>query len=163
MALTITGAPGGATITDDTSTNATRYLLFDDVTSGASTTIGTSSTKLTYNPSTGSLSATKFLGDGSQLTGVSSGDTLPVSVISTNTNAVRSTIYILTSALTLTLPAAPAIGDWVRVANRSGTTTCVLNRNGNNIMSLAENMTVDLPNAVLTLVYANATLGWTLI
>lgn len=72
MALTITGAPGGATITDDTSTNATRYLLFDDVTTGASTTIGTSSTKLTFNPSTGTLGATKFSGDGSSLTGIAS-------------------------------------------------------------------------------------------
>jgi hypothetical protein len=47
----------GATITDDTTTNATRYLLFDDITSGASTSIGVSSTKLTYNPSTGFLTS----------------------------------------------------------------------------------------------------------
>lgn len=50
----------GATITDDTSTNATRYILFDDATSGSLTSVNTSSTKLTYNPSTGTASATVF-------------------------------------------------------------------------------------------------------
>lgn len=50
----------GSTITDDTTTNATRYLLFDDVTSGAATSIGVSSTKLYFNPSTGQLNATDF-------------------------------------------------------------------------------------------------------
>lgn len=50
----------GATITDDTTTNASRYLLFDDITSGASTSIGVSSTKLTFNPSSGTLTASSF-------------------------------------------------------------------------------------------------------
>jgi hypothetical protein len=53
---------GGSTITvsDDTSTNATRYPVFEDVTSGISTSINVSSTKLTFNPSTGTLSATQI-------------------------------------------------------------------------------------------------------
>ncbi len=48
---------GGATITDDTSTNAIRFVLFDDATSGTLSTVNTSSTKLTFNPSVGTLSA----------------------------------------------------------------------------------------------------------
>jgi hypothetical protein len=52
---------GGATITDDTTTNATRYILFDDVTTGTLTAVNTSSTKLTYNPSTGALSAVSMV------------------------------------------------------------------------------------------------------
>jgi hypothetical protein len=53
---------GGSTVTvsDDTTTNATRYLIFEDVTSGTSSSINVSSTKLTFNPSTGALSATDF-------------------------------------------------------------------------------------------------------
>ena len=53
---------GGSTITvsDDTSTNATRYPIFEDVTSGTSSSINVSSTKLTFNPSTGTLSATQI-------------------------------------------------------------------------------------------------------
>ena len=58
--VTITNTSTGATITDDTSTNATRYILFDDATSGTLSSVNTSSTKLTYNPSTGTASATVF-------------------------------------------------------------------------------------------------------
>jgi hypothetical protein len=46
----------GLTITDDTSTNATRYLTITSATSGTITAANTSSTKLAYNPSTGLLS-----------------------------------------------------------------------------------------------------------
>lgn len=85
------------------------------------------------------------------------------SVISTNTTATRYYVYIMTSALTLTLPASPGVGDWVGVANRSGSTSCVIARNGSNIMSLAEDMTVDVLNASFKLVYADATRGWTIL
>lgn len=49
--------PASTTIVDDISTNATRYILFDNVTSGSLTTVNTSSTKLTFNPSTGDFTA----------------------------------------------------------------------------------------------------------
>jgi len=48
------------TITDDTTTNATRYINFTSATSGSLTNIGTSSTKLQYNPSTGALTSTSL-------------------------------------------------------------------------------------------------------
>jgi hypothetical protein len=48
----------GITLTDDTSSNATRYVLLTSATSGTITTANVSSSKLTYNPSTGNLSAT---------------------------------------------------------------------------------------------------------
>ncbi len=51
------GGGGGVTVTDDTSTNATRYILFDDATSGTVSAINVSSTKLTFNPSTGNFTA----------------------------------------------------------------------------------------------------------
>lgn len=50
------------TISDDTSTNATRYLTFTSATSGTVSTLNVSSTKLTYNPSTGALSSTTVAG-----------------------------------------------------------------------------------------------------
>ena len=46
-----------ATVTDDTTTNATRYPLFANQTSGNLSTEYTSSTKLQYNPSTGTFTA----------------------------------------------------------------------------------------------------------
>ncbi len=50
-------AAGQLNVTDDTTTNAPRYISFTSVTSGAAT-FNVSSTKLTYNPSTGTLSST---------------------------------------------------------------------------------------------------------
>lgn len=47
-------------ITDDTTTNASRFLLFDADTSGVVGTVGTSSSKLYFNPSTGTLNSTQF-------------------------------------------------------------------------------------------------------
>ena len=58
--VTTTAVTSGTTITDDTSTNATRYLPFTSATSGSISAANVSSTKLTFNPSTGTLSATDF-------------------------------------------------------------------------------------------------------
>ena len=63
---------GGATITDDTTTGATRYPLFADATSGTLSTVYTDSTGLTFNPSTSTLSAGIFtsLSDENQKTNI---------------------------------------------------------------------------------------------
>jgi predicted acyltransferase (DUF342 family) len=82
------------------------------------------------------------------------------SVIGSNTTAVAGTTYILTASLTLTLPSSPTAGDTVGVVNASGTATPVIARNGQNIMSLAEDMTINNINASLSLTYADATRGW---
>jgi hypothetical protein len=52
---------GGITIADDTTTNATRYLVFTSATSGTVTTQNVSSTKLKYNPSTGAFTANQLI------------------------------------------------------------------------------------------------------
>lgn len=90
-------------------------------------------------------------------------EALNVQVVSTNTNALAYRVYVLTASLTLTLPESPSPGQYVRISNASGTTTCVVARNGSNIMSLAENLTLDAINAAITLMYADATRGWVFI
>jgi hypothetical protein len=52
----------GASITNDTTTNATYYPVWANGTSGSLTTAYVSSTKLSFNPSTGVLTATGFSG-----------------------------------------------------------------------------------------------------
>ena len=52
----LTGA--GATLNDDTTTSATYYPVFSTATTGSLTTAKVSSTKLTYDPSLGKLTAT---------------------------------------------------------------------------------------------------------
>lgn len=55
-------ATGGATLSDDTTTNANTFYptMASNQTSGAMTSAVVSSTKLSYNPSTGTLNATVF-------------------------------------------------------------------------------------------------------
>jgi hypothetical protein len=53
-------ASGGLTITDDTTTAATRYITFTSATSGTITGANTSSSKLQFNPSTGAFTATSL-------------------------------------------------------------------------------------------------------
>lgn len=67
------------------------------------------------------------------------------------------------SAVTVTLPASPATGDTVWLTPGNGRTDNVIARNGNNIMGLAENMTVDNANTTVQLRYINASLGWRLV
>ena len=64
-AITSTDATNATNIgiTDDTSSNATRYLTFVSNTS-SNNPANVSSSKLTFNPSTGSLNATKFVRSG---------------------------------------------------------------------------------------------------
>jgi hypothetical protein len=66
------GGGGGVTISDDISTNATRYLTFTDSTSGSISAANVSSTNLQFNPLSGNLAATQFtsLSDATQKTNV---------------------------------------------------------------------------------------------
>lgn len=54
------GAVGGINVSDDTTTDATRYLTFVSNTSDTAAGATVSSTKLYFNPSTGQLNATEF-------------------------------------------------------------------------------------------------------
>lgn len=87
-----------ATVTDDTTTNSTRYPLFASVTTGNLTTEYVSSTKYQFNPSTGILTATGFSGSGANLTSLPAGQlsgTIPSGVLG------NSTLYVGTTAIAL--------------------------------------------------------------
>lgn len=91
------------------------------------------------------------------------GGSSAVNIVSTNTTAEAFKVYALISAVTLTLPASPTSGDWVKVSNRSGLSTPVVARNGQNIMGIAEDMTLSSIDAGITLTFADATRGWILV
>jgi hypothetical protein len=114
---------------------------------------------LRYNTTDGKFEGYTSKGWGS----IGGGGFDTVSVISTNTAANNSTLYVITAALTLTLPASPATGDLVGISNRSNTTSVTIARNTKNIMSLAEDLTVDVLDAGFTLVYTDTTRGWVII
>ena len=69
------------------------------------------------------------------------------------------------AAITITLPASPAVGDVVSLMDLSGTfgtNNLTVARNGKDIMNVAENMTVDTTNASFDLVFTGNTQGWRL-
>ena len=82
-------------------------------------------------------------------------------VITGNTTATANNHYYLNgSAITLTLPASPSVGDEVRISEVAGNTDCIIGRNGSNIMSDASDLTIDTAYLVLSLRYVDATIGW---
>ena len=80
-------------------------------------------------------------------------------VAGTTQTAVAGSHYILTnvSATTVTLPATPASGDTVWVTWTNTLTTNVIARNGQTIMGVAEDMTLDAStNGTVQLRFVNA-------
>jgi hypothetical protein len=86
-----------------------------------------------------------------------------VTSISANTTLQLGRIYAVNGAYTLTLPAAPSIGDTVKVLDTSGAASSgniTIARNGNKIGNLTEDFLIDVDNASVNLVYINSTYGW---
>lgn len=89
-----------------------------------------------------------------------------VSVISTTTVTTASNIhYILTNAAatTVTLNSAPANGELVKITVTNSRSDNVINRNGNLLQGLAENMTLDTGNTTVDLRFINSTIGWRIV
>jgi hypothetical protein len=95
---------GGLTIVDDTTTNATRYLTFTSATTGTITSENVSSTKLTFNPSTGILAATGFSGAFNGTIGATTANTGAFTTLS-------ATGVTTVQAGTASLPAITTSGD----------------------------------------------------
>jgi hypothetical protein len=63
-------------------------------------------------------------------------------------------------AVTWTLPAAPSAGQQIAVTPGNGLYSNVVSRNGEKIMGLSEDMTIDNPSVTVFFRYINSTLGW---
>ncbi len=79
------------------------------------------------------------------------------------TLANRERCTVTASGLTITLPASPSAGWEVSITVAGTFTDTTIARNGTNIMSLAQNMTIDKGYITVTLYYVDATRGWRLI
>lgn len=83
-----------------------------------------------------------------------------VTTTATSKTVVAGELCIVTaSTQTITLPATPSAGDVVKIGVQNFTDT-VVGRNSENIMSTAEDLTIDTANVTLTFTYINATIGW---
>jgi hypothetical protein len=166
-----TTVTGGVSITDDTTTNATRYPLFTSATTGNITTQNTSSTKFTFNPSTGaftttSLTPTNALGSAYGGTGVANNaaSTLTISGNYASTFVVggaysytfpsaSDTLVNLSSSQTLTNKTLtnPTVTNYVETpysANSSTAITLDLANGTVQIITLTGNATITMPTAV---------------
>jgi len=74
----------------------------------------------------------------------------------------RERCLATTAGLTITLPTSPQAGWEVSISVQDFIDT-VVNRNGEMIMGLAENITINKANCTLTLMYFNSTYGWRII
>ncbi len=87
----------------------------------------------------------------------------PVTVTaSTSISAVAGNHYVLTAATTatVTLPASPTISDTVYVTVANSLTTNTVARNGKNIVGVAEDLVLNMPNAAVQLRFSDNTEGW---
>jgi len=125
-ATTATNATNVA-VTDDTTTNATMFPLWVTTASGNQAS-KVSSTKLTFNPSTGNLSATTLQTSGHVGVGVAPSATAGQSILVTDNNDNQTAVRITNSnaAGTSANAGASLIGDFANVsvfAQGSGRTT----------------------------------------
>jgi hypothetical protein len=74
----------------------------------------------------------------------------------------REFVSVVGAGLTMTLPASPAAGNEVAIQVGDFTDT-VIGRNSQNIMGLAEDMTIDVANRTVNLFFTDATRGWRIV
>lgn len=130
--------------------------------------------QINYNNATSGLTATNVQAAIDELDatvdGLGGGSGITYSEETADVNpAVVGTGYIFDTgaARTITLPAGPTTGDFVVIIDGTGqaaTNNITVARNGNNIAGLAENLTIDIDNASIRLIYTGTigggTQGW---
>lgn len=129
-----------ATVTDDTTTNATRYPLFANQTTGNLTTEYTASTKYQFNPSTGILTATGFSGSGANLTSLPAGQlsgTIPSAVLG------NSTVYIGTTGIALNRSSASQSLTGVSIDGSAGSATTATTATNATNVGVTDNTTTN--------------------
>jgi hypothetical protein len=80
--------------------------------------------------------------------------------IAVNTTAVPFGTYLITAACTLTLPAAPQAGVYVRIVVLAGVYGAVVSPGAEKIRGVSGSMTVDSAPFDAILTYTGATHGW---
>ena len=89
-------------------------------------------------------------------------------VETTSFTAVAGNGYFIdttSTAITMTLPSSPSIGDFVSFIDYAGTfdtNTLTIGRNSENIQGSAADLTISVERAANTLVYVDSTQGWLL-
>ena len=75
----------------------------------------------------------------------------------------RERCTVTAASQTITLPASPSAGSEVAVTVISNVNNTVVGRNGQLLMGLSEDLTIDRDNTTVTFYFVNATYGWRII
>lgn len=88
----------------------------------------------------------------------------PTPVSSNHTMSKGRNYFVDTSsAVTVTLPSSPAVGDQINVFDASAnaaTNNITVNSNGAKLNGSVQNLTIDVNNAAVVLIYTGSTYGW---
>ena len=140
-----------------------RNLLVTKISGSSTLPISNLSASLTSTDQIISSSVAALSGSASDARNLLGGASDYTSVyVTTNTTATSDKLYVFTSAttVTLTLPASPSNGDSLYIANRSTIATNIVGRNGELIMGLAQDMTLNAAPASFKFTYAAGSQGW---
>jgi hypothetical protein len=110
----------------------------------------------------GTMTGLITFANGQTITGYLPSFTVTTTAIS-KTLANHERCTVTASGQTITLPASPQAGWEVTITTAGTFTDTIIARNSANIMSLAEDMTIDRGDVAVTLFYVDATRGWRII
>ena len=151
-----------------------RYLKKVDVENSVTSTntakaAASSAVKTAYDAAVSAQSAATAAQSTATTAQSTANTALSAATYTTTTTAISKTLVnrerctVTAAGLTITLPASPSAGSEVAVTVVAAITNTIIARNGLNIMSLAENMTIDRADVTVTLYYVDATRGWRVI
>ena len=142
-------------VEDATARSASNYTLTVKTVSGTGLSLPIGSTTVLYSDGTnitGKLQTKGYYTPSATYTTVN-GDQI---LVNTSGSGIGT-------AVTINLPASPAIGNEVHFidsGNAFASNNLTIGRNSSNILGAASNLVVSVNGAAFTLVYVNATRGW---
>ena len=125
-------------------------------------------TKTTSGTVSGALVSSVDIGQSSGNTGAVDLRIVPLEVTSGQTiSGNANSLYIFTatgaqSIATVTLPGSPTLGDSIKISNLGGLAN-VLGANGNKIMGVAADLTINTPTAAFEIIWSGSNNGWIII
>ena len=125
-------------------------------------------TKTTSGNVSGALVSSVDIGQSTSTTGGVNLRIVPLEVTSGQTiSGNANSLYIFTataggSIATVNLPGSPTLGDSIKISNLGGLAN-ELGANGNKIMGVAQDLTINTPTAAFELIWSGSNNGWIII